>query len=123
MSPERDYSIDTEIRFSPMKLIDIPKLIAGCQKDWQNMSLSRVNDCVIRLGVIKGEFHWHKHDDEDEFFYVIDGLLYIDLEGRTEKLTQGQGLLVPKRVNHRTRAPERTSILMVEGSTVTPTGD
>ena len=123
MSPERKYNIDTEIQFKPLELIDIPEIIKRCQEEWQNISLSRVNDCVVRLGVIHGEFHWHKHDSEDEFFYVIDGLLQVDLEGHTESLTQGQGFIVPMGVKHRTRAPERTAILMVEGSTVTPTGD
>ena len=104
-------------------IIDIPNLIEESKKDWQNFSLSEVNDCVVRLGVIHGEFHWHSHDNEDEFFYVIDGVLHIDLKDRTVDLTPGQGFMVPKGVTHRTRASQRTSILMIEGKTVTPTGD
>jgi len=117
------YSINLDVKFGPLKLIDIPHLIAESQKEWQNYSLSEVNDCVIRLGVIRGEFHWHTHDKEDEFFYVIDGLLHIDLDGATHDLQSGQGFMVPKGIPHRTRAPVRTSILMIEGKTVTPTGD
>jgi mannose-6-phosphate isomerase-like protein (cupin superfamily) len=82
-----------------------------------------VNDCVVRLGIVKGEFHWHKHDREDEFFYVVEGRLFLDLEDRTVELTPRQGFMVPREVVHRTRAPERTVMLMIEGSTVTPTGD
>lgn len=123
MSTESAYSIHTDVKFNPLELIDIGKLHEACKEDWFNQTLCQVNDCVVRLGVLKGEFHWHKHDEEDEFFYVIDGKFLIDLEGRTVELTPQQGLTVPKAVLHRTRAPERTVILMIEGSTVTPTGD
>ena len=123
MSDEKKYSISMDVKFEPLELIDIPKLISESTKEWQNFSLSEVNDCVVRLGVIHGEFHWHKHENEDAFFYVIDGLLHIDFEDKTVDLKPGQGFMVPKDVNHRTRAPIRTSILMVEGKTVTPTGD
>jgi mannose-6-phosphate isomerase-like protein (cupin superfamily) len=123
MEFEARYNIDSRIQFRPLEVIDLPGLIAGCQKQWQNLALCQVNDSIIRLGVIQGEFHWHKHDSEDEFFYVIDGHLVIDLEERTVELKPQEGFVVPRGVKHRTRAPERTSILMVEGSTVTPTGD
>ena len=123
MPDEDRYSINLDVKYEPLELIDIPKLIEESKKEWQNFSLSEVNDCVVRLGVIHGEFHWHKHDTEDEFFYVIDGLLHIDLEDKTFDLHPGQGFMVPKGVSHRTRAPQRTSILMVEGKTVKPTGD
>ncbi|MGY5858314.1 MAG: cupin domain-containing protein [Candidatus Thorarchaeota archaeon] len=123
MTDEDQYSINLDVKYEPLELIDIPRLIEESMKEWQNFTLSEVNDCVVRLGVIHGEFHWHTHDNEDEFFYVIDGLLHIDLEDKTVDLHPGQGFMVPKKVSHRTRAPQRTSILMVEGKTVTPTGD
>ncbi|UCH94810.1 MAG: cupin domain-containing protein [Candidatus Aminicenantes bacterium] len=123
MTTESKYSISTKVEFSPLQVIDIPRLIDTCQEKWQNLSLCLVNDSVVRLGVIQGEFHWHKHDQEDEFFYVINGLLNIDLEEKTIELKPQHGFTVPKGVLHRTRAPERTSILMIEKSTVTPTGD
>ncbi len=117
------YSISTDIEFEPLELLDFPSIIASCKKDWQNMGICRVNDCVVRLAVVQGEFHWHKHDKEDEYFYVISGLLFIDLEDRTVELKPQQGFLVPKRVRHRTRALERTGIMLIEGSTIKPTGD
>ena len=123
MHNDTKYSISTKIEHGPLELIDIPTIIETSKKKWQNFSLCEVNDCVVRLGVIHGDFHWHKHDHEDEFFYVIDGLLHMDLEEKTHDLTSGQGIMVPKGVLHRTRAPERTSILMVEGNTVTAIGD
>ena len=123
MTDDDKYSIKLDIKHGPLELIDIPNLIEASKKEWQNISLSEVNDCVVRLGVIHGEFHWHTHDNEDEFFYVIEGLLHIDLEDKTFDVRPGQGFMVPKGVSHRTRAPQRTSILMVEGKTVKPTGD
>jgi cupin superfamily acireductone dioxygenase involved in methionine salvage len=123
MTSETKYSINTDVTFGPLELIDIDKLAAACQEKWFNQTLCRVNDAVVRLGVLHGEFHWHKHDNEDEFFYVVDGRLLIDLEGRNVELRSGQGFMVPRGVMHRTRAPERSVVLMVEPATVTPTGD
>jgi mannose-6-phosphate isomerase-like protein (cupin superfamily) len=82
-----------------------------------------VNDSVVRLGVVKGSYHWHNHPREDEFFYVVEGQLLIDLEGRTVELSPRQGFVVSKGVLHRTRAPKRTVILMVENAGIIPTGD
>ncbi|MDH3671112.1 MAG: cupin domain-containing protein [Gammaproteobacteria bacterium] len=123
MGTESAYAIHTDVRFNPLELIDIRKLSEECKEDWFNQSLCEVNDCVVRLGVVNGEFHWHKHDEEDEFFYVIEGKFLVDLEDQAVELAPGQGFTVPRGVLHRTRAPERTVILMIEKSTVTPTGD
>jgi mannose-6-phosphate isomerase-like protein (cupin superfamily) len=123
MSDEKSYSIDTSVRYKPLEVIDVPAIVGECAEKWFNQSLSRVNDCVVRLGIVQGEFHWHHHDDEDELFYVIEGRLFIDLEGRTVELSPQQGFTVPKGVEHRTRAPERTVMLMIEGGGVRPTGD
>lgn len=123
MSQNQDYKIDLETKFGPLELIDIPGLVAACEDQWSNQTLAKVNDCLVRLGIIQGEFHWHKHDLEDEFFLVVQGRLLIDLEGKTVELGPHQGFTVPKGVEHRTRAPERTAILMVEGSSVMPAGD
>jgi mannose-6-phosphate isomerase-like protein (cupin superfamily) len=117
------YSIDLEIRYKPLEIIDIPQLIEQSSKKWQNLSLCAVNDSVVRLAVIEGEFHWHKHEKEDEFFFVIEGLLIIDLEDNVIELKPKQGFTVPKGVKHRTRAPSRTSVLLIEKSSIKPTGD
>ncbi len=123
MNIENKYSINTDVNFNALELINVRKLSEQVKKDWFNQTLCQVNDCVVRLGVVKGQFHWHKHDEEDEFFYVISGKLSIDLKDRTVELTPQQGLVVPKGVSHKTRAAERTVILMVEKSTVVPSGD
>ena len=123
MNNNNKYSIDLNIRYKPLEIINIPQLIEDCDKKWQNISLCSVNDSVIRLAVIQGEFHWHKHQEEDEFFFVIDGLLIIDLEDRIIELKPKQGFTVPKGIMHKTRAPSRTSVLVIEKSTIKPTGD
>jgi mannose-6-phosphate isomerase-like protein (cupin superfamily) len=123
MAAASTYAIHTEVKFGPLERIDVGRLQAECKEKWFNQSLCRVNDCVVRVGILHGEFHWHKHDNEDEFFYVVEGRLLIDLEGRTVELTPQQGFMVPKGVLHCTRAPELTVVLMIEGATVTPTGD
>jgi len=122
MAEQVVYSINLDARFRPLELIDVQSLADACKDRWYNQTLCRVNDCVVRLGVIQGEFHWHKHEQEDEFFYVIEGRLLIDLEDRTVELAPRQGFTVPRRVRHRTRAPERTVILIIEGAGVIPTG-
>lgn len=117
------YSIHTDAKFGPLELIDVGRIADGCREPWWNQTLCRVNDCVARIGVFKGEFHWHRHDREDELFYVIEGTLWVDVEGRSVELGPRQGVLVPRGVLHRTRAPERTVVLMVEAATIVPTGD
>ena len=117
------YTTHLDIKFDPLALIDVDQLAKSVTDQWYNQTLCRVNDSVVRLGVMQGEYHWHKHDTEDEFFYTVSGLLLVDLEGRTVELKPGQGFVVPKGVMHRTRALERTVILMVEGAGIVPTGD
>lgn len=124
-APQKSYPYATHLNvlYGPLEVIDVGALVRACADRWYNQTLCRVNDAVVRLGVIQGEYHWHKHDQEDEFFYVVEGRLLIDLEGRTVELEPRQGFAVPKGVLHRTRAPERTVILMVEGAGIVPTGD
>lgn len=117
------YATHLDIRYPPLEVIDIQQLARTVTDEWYNQTLCKVNDSVVRLGVMKGEYHWHRHDDLDEFFYVVDGKFLIDLEERTVELTPRQGFVVPKGVVHRTRAPVKTMILMVEGASIVPTGD
>jgi mannose-6-phosphate isomerase-like protein (cupin superfamily) len=118
-----NYDIHTDVKYRPLEVVEAGRLAAECGQQWWNQSLCLVNDAVVRVGVFLGEFHWHKHDREDEFFYVIEGKLLIDLEGKTVELRPTQGMVVPRGVMHRTRAMERTVVLMVEPATVVATGD
>jgi Cupin domain len=117
------YATHLNVLWGPLERIDVQTLVDDCTDRWYNQTLCRVNDSVVRLGIVQGEYHWHKHDEEDEFFYVVEGRFLIDLEGRTVDLGPRQGFVVPKGTLHRPRAPERTVVLMVEGAGIVPTGD
>src|ERR1700741_2469886 len=117
------YNINLDTKFQHLELIDIPSVVASCTEKWQNFTLTQVNDSVVRIGIVEGEFHWHKHDNDDEFFFVLEGQLLIDLEDRTIELNPNQGVTISKGVMHRPRAPKRTVMLMVETSEIQPTGD
>ena len=123
--PEQQYPYAThlDIRYPALEVVDVQKLADAVTDRWYNQTLCKVNDSVVRVGVMQGEYHWHKHDDLDEFFYVVEGKFLIDLEDRTVELAPRQGFVVPRGVVHRTRAPEKAIILMVEGAGIVPTGD
>jgi mannose-6-phosphate isomerase-like protein (cupin superfamily) len=121
------YETRLNIQHKPLELIDIHAIEDARNYKWFNQTLCKVNDSVVRVGIIEGEYHWHKHDNDDEFFYTVDGELFIDLRDqtpeRTVALKPGQGLVVPRGIVHRTRALERTTILMVENAGIIPTGN
>ena len=118
------YETHLDVKFKALELVDLQPLIQSVTHPWYNQTLTKVNDSVVRLGVMQGEYHWHKHDDDDEFFYCIEGLFVIDVEGHPSvELKPRQGFTVPKGVVHRTRAPQRSIILMVENAGIIPTGD
>ena len=118
------YVNHMNLLFGPLQLIDVQSLVDQCTDQWYNQTLCQVNDSVVRLGILHGEYHWHKHDREDEFFFTLDGKLIIDLEGdQSIEVYPHQGYLVPKGVVHKTRAPEKTVVLMIETAGIVPTGD
>ena len=121
-SSDFPYATHLNVLFPPLEKIALDPLVATVRDAWYNQTLARVNDSVVRLGVMQGEYHWHKHDDDDEFFYVVEGRLLIDIEGRTFDLAPRQGVVISKGVMHRPRAPERTVMLMVETKSIVPTG-
>lgn len=123
MEKHYNYVTKLDIKFNHLELIDVIKMENECKDKWFNQTLTKVNGSVVRLGIVEGEYHWHKHDNDDEFFFVLDGKLLIDLENKTIELYPKQGFTISKGIVHRTRAPERTVILMVENSTIQPKGD
>jgi mannose-6-phosphate isomerase-like protein (cupin superfamily) len=125
MSSPQDYPYATflDIKFPALTVVDVPSVVSAVTHQWYNQTLCKVNDSVVRLGVMQGEYHWHKHDQDDEFFFVLEGRFIIDLEHESIDLGPQQGYVVPRGVVHRTRAPERAVILMVETAAIVPTGD
>ncbi len=125
MSDEKyPYVNHMDILHDSLELIDVQSLVKDCTDKWYNQTLCRVNNSVVRLGILRGEYHWHKHDEEDEFFFTLTGKLLLDIEGRESiELDPHQGYVVPKGIVHKTRAPEKTVVLMVETAGIIPTGD
>jgi mannose-6-phosphate isomerase-like protein (cupin superfamily) len=122
-SDSYSYATHLNVLFQHLQKIDVPGLVAGVTDQWYNQTLCQVNRSVVRLGVMQGEYHWHKHEADDEFFFCLDGQFLVDLEDRTVVLEPRQGFVVPKGVIHRTRAPQKCVILMVENAGIVPTGD
>lgn len=122
MSESTKYKINLDIKYKPLEIIDVPQIVSECAEKWFNQTLTQVNDSVVRIGIVQGEFHWHKHIVDDEFFFVLSGKLIIELEGRKIELNPNQGVTIPKGLLHRPIAHEKVVMLMVETSKIQPTG-
>lgn len=118
-----DYLQQMNIKYDHLELIDVPQIVEECTEKWFNQTLTKVNSSVVRLGIVEGEYHWHKHDDDDEFFFVLSGQLLIDLEDKTIELNPNEGVTISKGVMHRPRAPKKTVMLMVETDAIDPIGE
>src|SRR6185436_12042975 len=123
MTNQYNYVTKLDVKHRHFEKIDIPQMVKECTDKWFNQTLTQVNDSVVRIGIVEGEYHWHKHDNDDEFFFVLEGQLLIDLEDQTIELNPGQGVTITKGVMHRPRAPKKTVMLMVETSSIQPTGN
>ncbi len=132
MGKTNNYNINPDVKYKPLELINVPEIIRDCKEKWFNQTLTEVNGSVVRLGIVEGEFHRHKHDEDDEFFFVLEGKLFIEFETpfdsaqgdkRTIELNPNQGVTIPKGVLHKPYAPKKTIMLMVETSAIKPTGD
>jgi mannose-6-phosphate isomerase-like protein (cupin superfamily) len=123
MEENQNYSINLDVKYRHLQKIDILSIVSECREQWFNQTLTQVNESVVRIGIVEGEFHWHKHDKEDEFFFVLSGQLLIDLEDQTIELNPNQGVTISRGVLHRPRAPQKTVMLMFETSSIQPTGN
>ncbi len=123
MEQQYSYVTKLDVKFEHLEKMDTDQLVRECTDKWFNQTLTEVNDSVVRLGIVEGEYHWHKHENDDEFFFVLSGQLLIDLEDRTIELNPNQGVTITKGVMHRPRAPKKTVMLMVETNAIQPTGD
>ncbi|MCZ6593608.1 MAG: cupin domain-containing protein [Bacteroidetes bacterium] len=122
MDKKYDYKQKMNIKFNHQEVIDVPKMVEECKEKWFNQTLTKVNESVVRIGIVEGEYHWHKHENDDEFFFVLSGKLFIDLEDKTIELNPNQGTTISKGVMHRPRAPKKTVMLMLETDSIDPIG-
>ena len=113
------YTFNLDVKFAPLETIDVNEIVAA-NKPWFNQTLSQINGSVLRVGIVEGEFHWHKHEEDDELFFVPSGKLFVDTECGNFELGPNQGVTVPKGILHRTRAEEKTVMLMVENAGIQP---
>lgn len=123
MKKEYEYNQIMDVKFQHQELIDISSIVNECDDKWFNETLTRINDSVARIGIVEGEYHWHTHEDDDEFFFVLSGKLFIDLKDKTIELNPHQGVTISKGTAHRPRAPEKTVMLMVETAAIDPIGN
>ncbi|MCW8876950.1 MAG: cupin domain-containing protein [Kangiellaceae bacterium] len=123
MSGEYKYNQLMDVKFEHQEIIDINSIVQSCDDKWFNQTLTKINDSVARIGIVEGEYHWHTHEDDDEFFFVLSGKLFIDLRDKTIELNPNQGVTISKGVEHRPRAPEKTVMLMVETASIDPIGN
>lgn len=123
MNDFEKYNINTNIKYNHLELVNVPEIVENCTEKWFNQTLTEVNDSLVRLGIFEGEFHWHKHDNDDEFFYVIEGKLTIETEKGNFHLEKNQGVTIPKGIMHRPVSPEKSVVLMIETNKIVPTGD
>lgn len=123
MEKQYEYNQLMDIKFQHQELIDIASIVDSCNDSWFNQTLTRINDSVARIGIVEGEYHWHTHEDDDEFFFVLSGRLLIDLKDKTIELNPHQGVTISKGTAHRPRAPEKTVMLMVETADIDPIGN
>ncbi len=122
MDRDFNYNQRMDIKYDHQELIDVNEIVKECTDKWFNQTLTKVNNSVVRIGIVEGEYHWHKHDDDDEFFFVLSGKLFIDLEDKTLELNPNEGATISKGVMHKTRAHQKTVMLMVETDTIDPIG-
>lgn len=120
---DHNYVQKMDIKYKHQELIDVNKIVEECEENWFNQTLTKINDSVARIGIIDGDYHWHKHDDDDEFFFVLEGKLFIDLEDKTIELNPNQGATISKGKLHRPRAIGKVVMLMVETASIDPIGD
>ncbi|MEH0021734.1 MAG: cupin domain-containing protein [Desulfobacter sp.] len=122
MNKKYNYDQRMDIKYGHHEVVDVPGTIGECTEKWFNQTLTKVNDSVVRIGIVEGEYHWHEHENEDEFFFVLEGKLFIELEDKTIELNPNQGTTISKGVMHRPYAPQKTVMLMVETDTIDPVG-
>jgi len=117
-----DYKQLMDVKFKHQEVIDISKIVDENQEKWFNQTLTKINGSVARIGIVEGEYHWHNHENDDEFFFVLSGKLFIDLEDKTIELNPNQGTTISKGVMHRPRAPKKVVMLMIETDSIDPIG-
>lgn len=123
MKQKLNYNMQMEVKYDYLEKIDVPEIVKNCTDKWFNQSLCNVNSSVFRLGIFQGEYHLHKHDHDDELFFVIEGSIILETENGNFELGQYEGVCVPKGVMHRPIARNKAIVLMIENTGIDPIGN
>ncbi len=102
---------------------DLTGIIDSIDEAWSPVDVAYVNDQVLRIALFHGSYHWHKHDDEDELFFVYRGGIRIELEEETVQLSEGQLCVIPKGVLHKPEADESSLVILFEPRELKSRGD
>ena len=123
MAENAKYNQQMNIKYGYLEKIKVPEIVSECKDKWFNQTLCKVNSSVLRLGIFEGEYHLHKHDNDDEVFFVIEGEMTLETEKGLIELKQYEGICVPKGSMHRPISPKRSIVLMIENEGIKPLGD
>ena len=106
-----------------MNKVNLSEKFSLFSEQWTPKIIAELNDYQIKLVKVKGDFVWHNHSDTDEFFFVIDGTLFIEFESKTMQLDAGELYVVPQGIQHRPYAKEECKVLLIEPRGVVNTGE
>jgi len=106
-----------------MEKVNVKEKLSLFSDHWNPRIAGELNGQQVKLVKLKGEFVWHKHDAEDELFYVLEGILKIEFRDKTIALKPGEFLIVPKGMEHRPVAEEEVSLMLFEPVNTLNTGD
>jgi mannose-6-phosphate isomerase-like protein (cupin superfamily) len=118
-----NYNQQMDIKFDYLEKITIKDIVRNNKDKWFNQSLCEVNSSVLRLGIFEGEYHMHKHENDDEVFFVLEGAMVLETEKGNFDLGQYEGTCVPKGMMHRPVVSKgKAVVLMIENKGIDPIG-
>ena len=120
---QQNYKLQMDIKYDYLEKIKVSEIVENCSDKWFNQTLCKVNSSVLRLGIFEGEFHMHKHDNDDEVFFILNGSIVLETENGNFELRENEGICVPKGVLHRPIAQNKAIVLMIENDGIKPLGD
>ncbi|MBL7711372.1 MAG: cupin domain-containing protein [Chitinophagaceae bacterium] len=106
-----------------MDKVNVAQKLSLFTEHWSPKIVGELNGQHVKLVKFKGEFVWHKHEQEDELFFVVKGWFNMEFRDRTETIQENEFIIVPRGVEHRPVAPEEVSVLLFEPATTLNTGD
>ena len=106
-----------------MEKVNIPDKLSMIHDFWNPRIAGELNGQMVKLVKFKGEFVWHKHDDEDEMFFVLQGEFNMELRDQTIVIKENEFIIIPRGVEHRPVAPNEVSVMLFEPASTLNTGD